>query len=937
MSHHRLLSLTRMPHRWGAPPAFLALVVFVTLACTPVSSAALARLQGRILTAGSSEPVGFADVLLVPDDTTMKRVGGLTNADGTFLLMAPAGRYTLQVRAMSYAHQRLEGLVLADGDLPPLQIALEPEAIPQQEIVVEATAKQNTEASMLAARRKSETVGDAVSAEQMKRAPDKNASDVLKRVTGLSVADNRYVYVRGMGERYNSTEVDGVRVVSPEQNKRVVPMDLFPAALLDNIVVQKAWSADRSGEFSGGDVQVSLKEFPGKRAWSFSFSQGLTQGTTFKDRLTYSSGRSDWFGFGAGDRGIPSAIDEISGGRPLAQGSPPNGFPVSTLQQAEKAFANVWSPTASLAIPNGSSALTYGDEFRLFGRPVGFIQSLTMSRSYEQRVEVQRFTEDGLVPDAQYDIQRSTESVQLGANASLNYRFTPANRLSVRGLYTNKSDDEVLTYTGLDPDAGQFYRRATKLMYIQRAIAYATVEGHHEVAPLLNSKLSWKFTRSGARRQQPDKREAMYLRVPIDETDPGTWGLAVGRREYGDLQEDGWGTTLKAEVPYRLASLGNGRAIAGFDRQSRSRDNGYRRFDFTPSMFGQDAPPESLYNMVSEVTSSRDNYDAAQLIEAYFLSVDVPLGRRLRGNVGMRREYGSQSVLSVDLFNPSFVVAEGGRSDVDWLAGANLTWAVTEKLNVRAAASHTLNRPDLDDLSPLPALDFVGDKIRIGNPLLERAQITNYDLRVEAFPGLNEVLAVGGFYKRLDRPIEPALFGTNGQLGIRPENSDRGANMGVELEARAGLSRLTSRLRSLSVNTNLSFISSKIRSSQTTNRGNTEHPLVGQAPVIFNFGLTWMSSGGRNEVSVLSTTVGDRLKELNQTDVNGTGDGIPNLYTRGVTTLDMTASVTPFRNTRLRFAAGNLLDRPMQEFVGPIEMRRWTSGRTYSLAFSLGS
>jgi outer membrane receptor protein involved in Fe transport len=159
----------------------------------------------------------------------------------------------------------------------------------------------------------------------------------------------------------------------------------------------------------------------------------------------------------------------------------------------------------------------------------------------------------------------------------------------------------------------------------------------------------------------------------------------------------------------------------------------------------------------------------------------------------------------------------------------------------------------------------------------------------------------------------------------------------VELEARAGLSRLASRLRSLSVNTNLSFISSKIRSSQTTNRGNGEHPLVGQAPVILNLGLTWTSSGGRNELSLMSTTVGDRLKELNQTQVNSAGDGIPNLYARGMTTLDMTASVTPFHSTRLRFAAGNLLDHPVQEFVGPIEMRRWATGRTYSVAFTVGS
>ena len=926
--------LVRAPRRASAVFAFVALAV---LAWTPAPASALARLQGRILAVDTGEPVGFADVLLVPDDTTMKRVGGLTNADGTFLLMAPAGRYALQIRALSYARKRVEGLELKEGELLPFNTTLEAEAIQQEEIVVEATAKQNTEASMLAARRKATTVGDAVSAEQMRRAPDKNAGDVLKRVTGLSVADNRYVYVRGMGERYNSTEVDGVRVVSPEQNKRVVPMDMFPAALLDNIVVQKAWSADRSGEFSGGDVQVHLKEFPGKRAWSFSFAQGMTEGTTFNDRLTYSSGRADFFGFGAGDRGIPGSVDEIGGGKPLAQGSPPNGFPTSTLQQVEKDFANIWSPKASLAIPNGSSALTYGDEWKLFGRPMGFIQSLTMSRSYEQRAEVMRFTDDGSTSDAQYDMQRSTESVQLGANASLNYRLTPANRLSVRGLYTNKSDDEVLTYTGLDPDQNSFYRRSSKLMYVQRQIAYATVEGQHDMTGLLGSTLDWKFTRSGAHRQQPDKREAMYIRVPIDETDPGYWGLAVGRREYGDLQEDGWGTTLNLEVPYRLASLGKGRAIAGFDRQSRSRDNGYRRFDFIPYQLGLDAPPESVYDVVNEVTSSRDNYDAAQLIEAYFLSVDVPLGRRLRGNVGMRREFGSQSVLSTDLFNPGFVVAEGGRSDVDWLAGANLTWSITDQLNLRAAASRTLNRPDMDDLSPLPALDFVGDKIRIGNPLLQRAKITNYDLRAEAFPGANELFAAGVFYKQLDHPIEPALFGTNGQLGIRPENSLGGRNMGLELEARAGLGRLSSRLRSLSLNTNFSAISSRIQSAQATNRGNAEHPLVGQAPFMFNLGLTWTSGGGNNEVSVMTATVGERLKELNQTQVNAVGDGIPNLYTRGITTLDMSASFTPFRGSRLRFAAGNLLDKPVQDFVGPIEMRRYSTGRTYSVAITLGS
>jgi hypothetical protein len=456
------------------------------------------------------------------------------------------------------------------------------------------------------------------------------------------------------------------------------------------------------------------------------------------------------------------------------------------------------------------------------------------------------------------------------------------------------------------------------------------------LALLAHATVDWKFTRSDARRQQPDKRESMYIRVPIDETDPGYWGLATGRREYGDLLDDGWGNTFKLGMPYALDGLGKGRVTVGFDRQSRRRDNGYRRFDFLPSQPGLDAPPESVYTSVSEATTARDNYRARQLVEAWFVSVDVPLGQRMRGNIGLRREFGAQHVSSRDLYNPTVTVSEGGAQTTDWLAGANLTWLVSERCNLRAAASRTLNRPDLDDLSPLPALDFVGDKIRLGNPALERATILNYDLRAELFPGGSEVFAAGVFYKRLDHPIEPALFGTNGQLGIRPENTQGGRNLGLELEARAGLGRLFPALRSISVNSNLSLISSRIETHQSTNRGNSEHPLVGQAPVLVNLGLTWAPGAGRREFTLLASSVGKRLKELNQTQVNTTGDGIPNLYTRGVTTLDFTASL-PFQRARLKFAAANLLDRPMQEFVGPIEMRRYALGRSYSLSLSVGS
>src|SRR2546426_7762725 len=342
--------------------------LMLLLSCTVVGSSLAAttgKLQGRIVATDNGEPIGFADILLLPADTTLHRVGGLTNADGTFLLEAAPGRYTLQIRALSYATKRIEGIELKVGELLPFTTALAPEAIQQEEVVVVAKARQNTEASLLTARKKAAAVGDAVSAEQVRKSPDKNAADVLRRVTGLSISDGKYVFVRGLGERYSSTEVDGVRIASPEQNKRVVPLDLVPANLLDNIVVQKTYTADRPGEFGGGDVQVRTKDFPGKRIWSFSISQGWAEGVTFHHLRTYQGPGADILGFGADGRKIPDEVFAVAGDRKLTlSNDPARGFKKSQLAEVGKSFTNVWSPTSVRAIPNAGYTTTYGDEFK---------------------------------------------------------------------------------------------------------------------------------------------------------------------------------------------------------------------------------------------------------------------------------------------------------------------------------------------------------------------------------------------------------------------------------------------------------------------------------------------------------------------------------------------------------------------------------------------
>jgi len=286
-------------------------------------------------------------------------------------------------------------------------------------------------------------------------------------------------------------------------------------------------------------------------------------------------------------------------------------------------------------------------------------------------------------------------------------------------------------------------------------------------------------------------------------------------------------------------------------------------------------------------------------------------------------------VRSFDLFDPGRITAEGGFENTDWLPSGNLTWAMTDEVNARLAASRTLSRPDLNELSPSPSLEYVGGLQRAGNPDLHRALIDNYDLRFEAFPGLAEVVATGFFYKRLHEPIEQTVQGGSPAI-LRPANSDRGTNVGVEVESRFGLGRVWSRLSRFSLNANASFISSTVRlKPQLTLLGSQAHPLQGQANYIVNGALSYTSATGGGDASIMTNAIGRRLQTL--------GLSLPDVYEQPIVTLDATVSLRLFHVSRVKLAAKNLLDPRIRLLQGNREVSSYNVGRSYSIAYSYGS
>jgi TonB-dependent receptor len=568
------------------------------------------------------------------------------------------------------------------------------------------------------------------------------------------------------------------------------------------------------------------------------------------------------------------------------------------------------------------------------------------ARRYDHRDERQRyFTGQEIRYD--YDVDRSTQSATGGGKLGLSYRLTPSNSLHMRGVYTRNQDDEVRRYVGFASDRGR-NQQGARLMYTERSLWTGSLEGNHELKGLAGSKFDWRASLSGATRKQPDRRESIYEQVFRDDPNTGepipTWvarSTADGiTRESQDLDEQGNGFDGSWATPFR-AFGGGGKLTAGYGYQFKEREALLRRFSFQPpTNRSTAAPPESLFDDPSwtgnstgaqlvETTRDDDNYRGFQKQVAGYLSAEVPMGARVRAILGLRVERGVQEVTSYSLLPWGKVTAVGEIDETDWLPSANLVWSPGDNLNVRAAASRTISRPDLRELSPTNAIEYQGGLRTRGNPDLDRARIENYDFRVETFPGLSEVLAAGVYYKQLYDPIEQVIRGGD-EPYLEPRNSVGGYNTGLELELRANLGRLIEPLDRFFVNANFSTIRSEIETDPgVTLLGSTRHPLQGQADRLFNVGLGYQTAGGGVDVSLLYNYVGTRLEALGVLP-------LPDMYAQPLSSFDVAANLRLAPYMRLKLAGKNLNTPVVRTLQGEEEVLRYLNNASFQVTLNVG-
>lgn len=949
-------------------PALL-LVVIATLLAPGGTSAdeQRGRILGKVVSSETGEPLAFANIALfyqgTSKDSLGSPVGGATSAtDGSYRIDAAPGTYWLMASYISFNPLHVDRVEVKAGQAATLNLTLTPEAIKMETVEITAEALKTSEAALLSLQKKAPAVGDAVGQEQIAKTTDSNAAEVLQRVTGLSVVDDRFVYVRGLGERYSSTQVNGVAVGTPEPNKRVLPLDMFASGVIDNVVVQKTYTADQPGDFGGGVVNISTRDFPGMKVWSLAASSGYSDGSTGETFLTYSGGDTDFLGYDDGTREIPGKLLEIAGDTPVTvQGPTGGGFAPDQLKEISESFPNTWTPQRKSARPAANFSTSYGDEVRVLGRSLGFNVAGSYSRGYRSTREEQNTFNPELNPITDYDIQRSEANVLWGVVGTTSYRLNKANTLDLRALYNRSAEDQVTFSEGPNTDQSAEYR-ITQLRYAERGLFSGSAGMTHAIRPVFGSTFDWKVNYSRATREEPDRRTSIYQKtILIEEEDVNgngqldstqAWLLASSTtstpplsRQYGDLKDEERSVDGNWSVPFRQWGGLEAKIKAGFLFSGKDRVEGVRRFRYragnqaNANTMDLSQSPESLLVdenlsvqsfILIEETRDTDRYTAEHTLSAQYAILDMPLTRRLRFLPGLRVEDSEQTVETYTVFVREENKVKSSINKTDVLPSVNVTYGFTDKMNLRGAFSRTVNRPDLRELTPLSQTDYSTSVNEAGNPDLNRALLTNYDLRWEFYPTGRELLAVSGFYKKIKDPIEKTVLITP-QPTYKPENGEGGKLYGMEIETRIGLDRIMKRLEGFAATTNMTFVDSetKILQGEQTSK---ERPLQGQSPFVGNFGLFYASGSGRLTGSVLYNVFGKRLAYV------GVGV-VPDIYEMPRHTVDATLGYSFSPSLRLRFAGENLLDDEFRFEQGDADhvTTLYKKGRSVSIALSTGS
>jgi hypothetical protein len=908
--------------------ARMTLVIGLLFAVTlPLAAQAPAgRIVGRIVDAETGRGISDAGIQVV--GTTMGVTSGF---DGRYAITTiPAGTVTLQVRLLGYQPKTVTGLQLGAGATLEQNISLSAATVQLEMTVVTADAERGSVNAALDAQRNATGIVNAVTSEQIQKSPDGDAAQAVQRVSGVTVQDGKYVYVRGLGDRYTTASLNGARIPSPEPEKRLVPLDLFPTGLIQSVTTSKTFTPDQPGDFSGASVEIQTREFPATREISYSASVGYNSAATGKSILAAPRVGSEWLGFGGAERDVPAILAGSRNVISFQRGDPMTNQVVNSLR-------NVWSVRAEDGTPNTSTSLSIGGSDAFLGRTIGYAGAVTYSYNQEVRADELRelpeaIGDNDVQPYAALRGSTGRASAQWGGLLNLSTLVGGATRIALNNTYSRTADNEARLMQGVVEDAEDL---RSMLRYIERTVRSNQLQVQHQIGA--RHATDWSVTSSGVTRREPDRAEATYTRQVSEPGSP--FRLLTGRgarRSFLDLDESNVNVGANYRLEFGAPDRTHFAKLGGtFRSTSRDADNLAYGISTTLPASALELPPEQIFDgrfagpsdsiffVGSEVRSG--SYTADDQVAAGYGMLEFALGDRVRLIGGARVESGDLEVIT-HLTSGQTVPSRVKKTDV--LPSFAVNFRPSESHNLRLSASQTLSRPEYRELSETNNEDPATGIAFQGNPSLRRTLIQNADARWEWYPNAGEVVSVGVFYKRFEDPIERIEVGVSGvreSLQQTVVNANGARNYGVELELRKGLGLFGPVFDGLVLCTNATLMESQIEIDDASNE-DEERAMVGQAPYVVNAGLTYANTTGRLSATALYNIVGERI--------TAAVPGRPDIFEQPRHALDLSVRFPVIGSLSGKLDARNVFDEPYEQLQDDVVRERYRAGRVFSLGLS---
>jgi hypothetical protein len=923
---------------WGA------LVAIAALALTPTAASALGSIHGIVLNGMNGAPVQGA--LLEVEGIASR---GTSDLDGIFQFDAAAGTHVVKISKENYATQRVAEVVVADGEVTQFSVVLMPSGeVPIAEgagggestrfaeaITVTTDAGAVTESAILLERRQSAQISDLIGQEEFSKNPGGDAAGVLMRVTGVSVQEGKYVYVRGLGDRYSNTTLNGAKLPSTEFEKKVVPLDLFPSDLLEKVSISKSYSAKLPGDFAAGSIDLQTRQFPPQQSFSIGLSSSDNSVSTGRDFLTAGSGLSS---SGSGGQPLPGAVpDDL-----LVRGSPitGEGYTPAELEAFGEELVGYWSPQGTFGTPADSASrnygfdISYGNTFGKFGVLLSALNGGEQSNR-DESLTLYNLSGGELREKDSYELVHSTESVKQGAMANLSYAMSGNHRVELRSILTEISSSEGRFQEGFFVDVNNDIRDY-RVTYQNQEITNLQLRGEHFLPGVGadGSLLEWRAGESEATTAE-NRRQTLYLLAP-----DGRYRLSNNAQSgfmfFNDLEDSvsdyalDWSTFKSADATWTIQ--------AGFAQTENERDFGGRRLRFFHrGTVGLDLSlsPDELFTPanirpdgfeVEEITRPTDTYTGTHDVTAGYVQVDAAWNKwRFIG--GVRYEDSQLEVNTISRTNPDADPIQTLLDDTDYPFALSLIYQLKDDQNLRFVVSETVNRPTFRELAPFTFTHIVGGYAIQGNPDLLSATIRSADVRWEWFPGPREVIAASLFLKEFERPIERVAI-PGAELLETYDNADSAENYGLELEMRRNLGGWGQAFEDFTVVLNYTYVESEI--FITTGSGsvtNAKRPLAGQPDSVINAVLEWDRAESGSLVRLLYNFTGEKVSSAG-------AFGLPDIYEDERETVDLTYIQDLSRGLRLKLSGRNLTDEEWTWSQGGLPFNAYKPGRTFSLGLS---